>query len=47
MMMNNPMNAQYQTMMRGGMANGVDPNNLKRAAVMNNRPYAPVRVSRI
>ena len=41
MMMNNPMNAQYQTLMRSGMANGVAPNDLKRAAAMNNRPYAP------
>ncbi|KAF2033103.1 hypothetical protein EK21DRAFT_59444 [Setomelanomma holmii] len=36
MMMNNPMNAQYQNMMRNGMANGA-PNDLKRAA-LNNRP---------
>ncbi|KAH7080106.1 hypothetical protein BKA63DRAFT_234945 [Paraphoma chrysanthemicola] len=36
MMMNNPMNAQYQNMMRNGMANG-NPNDLKRAA-LNNRP---------
>lgn len=38
MMMNNTMNAQYQ-MMRNGMVNGA-PNDLKRAAAMNNRPYA-------
>lgn len=36
MMMNNTMNAQYQ-MMRNGMVNGA-PNDLKRAAAMNNRP---------
>ncbi|KAH7390811.1 hypothetical protein DE146DRAFT_144020 [Phaeosphaeria sp. MPI-PUGE-AT-0046c] len=36
MLMNNPMNAQYQ-MMRNGMVNGA-PNDLKRAAAMNNRP---------
>lgn len=40
MLMTNPMNAQYQNMMRTGMANGVAPNDLKRAAAMNNRnPY--------
>jgi hypothetical protein len=39
MMMNNPMNAQYQNMMRSGMVNGA-PNELKRTAAMNNRPYA-------
>ncbi|KAF2820239.1 hypothetical protein CC86DRAFT_305239 [Ophiobolus disseminans] len=39
MMMNNPMNAQYQTMMRNGMVNGA-PKDLQRAAAMNNRPYA-------
>lgn len=38
MMMNNPMNAQYQTMMRGNMQNGVGANDLKRTAAMNNRP---------
>ncbi|KAF1851532.1 uncharacterized protein K460DRAFT_373522 [Cucurbitaria berberidis CBS 394.84] len=38
MMMNNPMTAQYQTLLRGGMPNGVAPNDLKRAAAMNNRP---------
>jgi hypothetical protein len=37
MMMNNTMNAQYQLMRNGGMANGVGPNELKRA--MPNRPY--------
>jgi hypothetical protein len=41
MMMNNTMNAQYQ-IMRNGMPNGVAPNDLKRAAAMNNRPYAPL-----
>ena len=43
MMMNNPMNAQYQNvgnMMRGNMPNGVAQNDLKRAALQNNRPYA-------
>jgi hypothetical protein len=43
MMMNNPMNAQYQNMnmMRGNMPNGVAQNeSLKRAALQNNRPYA-------
>jgi hypothetical protein len=43
MMMNNPMNAQYQNvgnMMRANMPNGVAPNDLKRAALQNNRPYA-------
>jgi hypothetical protein len=39
MMMNSPMNAQYQSMMRNGMVNGA-PNELKRTAAMNNRPYA-------
>jgi hypothetical protein len=39
MMMNSPMNAQYQNMMRNGMVNGA-PNELKRTAAMNNRPYA-------
>jgi hypothetical protein len=39
MMMNTTMNAQYQNMMRNNMANGA-PNDLKRAAAMNNRPYA-------
>lgn len=39
MMMNNPMNAQYQNMMRNGMPNGVAQGDLKRAAAMNNRPY--------
>ncbi|KAJ4316512.1 hypothetical protein N0V94_005431 [Neodidymelliopsis sp. IMI 364377] len=41
MMMNNPMNAQYQNMnmMRGNMPNGVAQNeSLKRAALQNNRP---------
>jgi hypothetical protein len=38
MLMTNPMSAQYQNMMRNGMANGA-PNDLKRAA-LNNRPYA-------
>ena len=38
MLMNNTMSAQYQ-MMRNGMVNGA-PNDLKRAAAMNNRPYA-------
>ncbi|KAL6708847.1 hypothetical protein ACN47E_002254 [Coniothyrium glycines] len=38
MMMNNPMNAQYQTLMRNGMANGVATNDMKRTAAMNNRP---------
>ena len=40
MMMSNPMNAQYQNvnMMRANMPNGV-PNDLKRAALQNNRPY--------
>ncbi|OSS53096.1 hypothetical protein B5807_02182 [Epicoccum nigrum] len=39
MMMSNPMNAQYQNvnMMRANMPNGV-PNDLKRAALQNNRP---------
>ncbi|KAI8933705.1 hypothetical protein NX059_009422 [Plenodomus lindquistii] len=37
MMMNNPMNTQYQ-MMRNGMPNGVQANELKRAVPMNNRP---------
>jgi hypothetical protein len=38
--MSNPMNAQYQNvnMMRANMPNGV-PNDLKRAALQNNRPY--------
>lgn len=44
MMMSNPMNAQYQNMgnmMRGNMPNGVAAqNDLKRAALQNNRPYA-------
>lgn len=42
MMMNNPMNAQYQQMMRNGMTNGVGgaTNDMKRTAAMNNRPYA-------
>jgi hypothetical protein len=39
MMMNSPMNAQYQSMIRNGMVNGA-PNELKRTAAMNNRPYA-------
>jgi hypothetical protein len=39
MMMNNPMNAQYQIMRNGQMPNGA-PNELKRAALQNNRPYA-------
>lgn len=42
MMMSNPMNAQYQTvntMMRANMPNGVAQNDLKRAALQNNRPY--------
>lgn len=41
MMMSNPMNAQYQNvnMMRGNMPNGVAQNDLKRAALQNNRPY--------
>ncbi|KAH9863771.1 hypothetical protein J1614_009703 [Plenodomus biglobosus] len=38
MMMNNPMSAQYQMMTRNGMPNGVQANDLKRAAAMNNRP---------
>ncbi|KAF1354433.1 hypothetical protein EJ07DRAFT_133008 [Lizonia empirigonia] len=40
MMMNNPMNAQYQNvgMMRANMPNGVAQNDLKRAALQNNRP---------
>ncbi|UPX13041.1 uncharacterized protein EKO05_0003570 [Ascochyta rabiei] len=41
MMMNNPMNAQYQNvgnMMRANLPNGVAPNDLKRAALQNNRP---------
>jgi hypothetical protein len=38
MMMNNPMNAQYQIMRNGQMPNGA-PNELKRAALQNNRPY--------
>ncbi|KAJ4337723.1 hypothetical protein N0V87_004471 [Didymella glomerata] len=41
MMMSNPMNAQYQNagvMMRGNMPNGVAQNDLKRAALQNNRP---------
>ncbi|KAH6643141.1 hypothetical protein C7974DRAFT_118002 [Boeremia exigua] len=41
MMMSNPMNAQYQavgSMMRANMPNGVAPNDLKRAALQNNRP---------
>jgi len=41
MMMNNPMNAQYQRMMTNGMVNGAAPKDLQRAAAMNNnRPYA-------
>lgn len=43
LMMSNPMNAQYQTvgnMMRANMPNGVAQNDLKRAALQNNRPYA-------
>ena len=39
MMMNNTMSAQYQ-IMRNGVPNGIAPNDLKRAAAMNNRPYA-------
>jgi hypothetical protein len=39
MMMNNTMNAQYQNIMQSRMVNGA-PNDLKRAAAMNNRPYA-------
>ena len=42
MMMNNSMNAQYQNvgnMMRGNMPNGMAQNDLKRAALQNNRPY--------
>lgn len=41
LMMSNPMNAQYQNvnMMRGNMPNGVAQNDLKRAALQNNRPY--------
>lgn len=39
MMMNNPMNAQYQMMRNGAMTNG-NQTDLKRAAAMNNnRPY--------
>jgi hypothetical protein len=39
MMMANNMNAaQYQNMMRA-MPNGVQPNDLKRAAAMNRNPY--------
>ena len=38
-MMNNPMTAQYQMMRNGQMPNGA-PNELKRAALQNNRPYA-------
>ncbi|KAF2127924.1 hypothetical protein P153DRAFT_376854 [Dothidotthia symphoricarpi CBS 119687] len=37
MLMTNPMNAQYQNMMRSNMANGVASNDLKRAAAMNSR----------
>jgi hypothetical protein len=45
-MMNNTMNAQYQSMMRNsGMVNGA-PNDLKRAAAMNNRPYALHTITR-
>jgi hypothetical protein len=42
MMMTSQMNAQqYQNMMNvRNMPNGVAPNDLKRAAAMNNRPYA-------
>jgi hypothetical protein len=40
MMMNNPMNAQYQMMRNNAMVNGA-PKDLQRAAAMNNRPYAP------
>ena len=48
MMMSNPMNAQYQNvgnMMRGNMPNGVAQNDLKRAALQNNRPYVSPAVS--
>jgi hypothetical protein len=38
MMMANPMNGQYQAMRNGQMPNGA-PNELKRAALQNNRPY--------
>jgi hypothetical protein len=38
MMMTNPMNAQYQNMMRANMP--VDPNGLKRVAMNNRNPYA-------
>jgi len=44
MMMNNNMNAQYQNMMRNGMVNGA-PNDLKRAAALNNRPYALLTIT--
>ncbi|KAF1914409.1 hypothetical protein BDU57DRAFT_294075 [Ampelomyces quisqualis] len=37
MMMHNPMNPQFHPMLRNGMMNGA-PNDLKRAAAMNNRP---------
>lgn len=50
MMMNNPMNAQYQNvgnMMRANMPNGVAQNDLKRAALQNNRPYARPVLSRL
>lgn len=42
LMMNNPMTAQYQNagnMMRANMPNGIAQNDLKRAALQNNRPY--------
>ena len=45
MMMNSTMNAQYQMMRNGAMANGTQTD-LKRAAAMNNnRPYVSVTLA--
>lgn len=44
MMMNSNMNAQYQMMRNGAMANGTQTDLKRTAAMNNNRPYVPVKL---